>query len=120
LALPGANFAAGKPVYWQPKRQPNIIAFLSPKPHTSCHVMSANWGESRRTRLLRCCLSEISTRQPALRGAGRPKKPKAEGPREGSKTALVVAMLQRKNGATLAEIMKTMGTSPSAPRTNSC
>jgi len=36
-------------------------------------------------------------------------KPKAEGPREGSKTAQVVAMLQRKNGATLAEIMKTMG-----------
>jgi hypothetical protein len=31
------------------------------------------------------------------------------GPREGSKTARVVAMLQRKNGATLAEIMTTMG-----------
>ena len=29
--------------------------------------------------------------------------------REGSKTAQVVAMLQRKNGATLSEIMKTMG-----------
>jgi hypothetical protein len=32
-------------------------------------------------------------------------KPKAEGSREGSKTAQVVTMLQRKNGATLAEIM---------------
>jgi hypothetical protein len=31
------------------------------------------------------------------------------GPREGSKTAQVVAMLQRKNGATLAEIMATTG-----------
>ena len=31
------------------------------------------------------------------------------GPREGSKTAQVVAMLQRKNGATLAEIMDKMG-----------
>jgi hypothetical protein len=31
------------------------------------------------------------------------------GPRAGSKTAQVVAMLQRKNGATLAEIMKAMG-----------
>jgi hypothetical protein len=34
---------------------------------------------------------------------------KETGPREGSKTAQVVAMLQRKNGATLPEIMKTMG-----------
>jgi hypothetical protein len=33
----------------------------------------------------------------------------AAGPREGSKTAQVVAMLQRKNGATLAEIMAKMG-----------
>ena len=36
-------------------------------------------------------------------------KPKAEGAREGSKTAQVVAMLQRKNGATLEEIMDKMG-----------
>ena len=33
----------------------------------------------------------------------------AAGPREGSKTAQVVAMLQRKNGVTLAEIMEKMG-----------
>src|SRR5271155_5044222 len=32
-----------------------------------------------------------------------------DGPREGSKTAQVVAMLQRKNGATLVEIMERMG-----------
>jgi hypothetical protein len=32
----------------------------------------------------------------------------AAGPREGSKTAQVVAMLQRRNGATISEIMKTM------------
>jgi hypothetical protein len=38
------------------------------------------------------------------------KPAKAEsGPREGSKTAQVVAMLQRRNGATLAEIMEKMG-----------
>jgi hypothetical protein len=30
-------------------------------------------------------------------------------PRKGSKTAQVVAMLRRKNGATLAEIMEKMG-----------
>ena len=36
-------------------------------------------------------------------------KKAASAVREGSKTALVVAMLQRKNGATLAEIMDKMG-----------
>jgi hypothetical protein len=33
----------------------------------------------------------------------------SDGPREGSKTALVVEMLKRKDGATLEEIMKKMG-----------
>jgi hypothetical protein len=37
------------------------------------------------------------------------KAPESAGPREGTKTAQVVAMLQRKNGATLAEIMEKMG-----------
>ena len=37
------------------------------------------------------------------------KAEESAGPREGSKTAQVVAMLQRKNGATLAEIMEKMG-----------
>ena len=37
------------------------------------------------------------------------KAQEAVGPREGSKTAQVVAMLQRKNGATLSEIMEKMG-----------
>jgi hypothetical protein len=37
------------------------------------------------------------------------KAKEAGGPREGSKTAQVVAMLQRKNGATLPEIMAKMG-----------
>jgi hypothetical protein len=37
------------------------------------------------------------------------KAPEAAGPREGSKTAQVVAMLQRKGGATLPEIMDKMG-----------
>ncbi len=47
--------------------------------------------------------------EPAKKAAKKTAKPKAEGRREGSKAALVVAMLQRKNGATLPEIMKTMG-----------
>lgn len=37
------------------------------------------------------------------------KAPEIAGPREGSKTAQVVALLQRKNGATLEEIMDRMG-----------
>ena len=36
-------------------------------------------------------------------------EPRPKGTRAGSKTAQVVAMLQRKNGATLAEIMDKMG-----------
>jgi hypothetical protein len=47
------------------------------------------------------------------KNAPKSKKPakaqESAGPREGSKTAQVVAMLQRKNGATLAEIMDKMG-----------
>jgi hypothetical protein len=54
----------------------------------------------------------------AKKATGAKKAPKAKkaakaqenaGPREGSKTAQVVGMLQRKNGATLAEIMDKMG-----------
>src|ERR1039457_5632418 len=48
----------------------------------------------------------------AKKAAKAPKAAKAKasaGPREGSKTAQVVAMLQRKNGATLAEIMEKIG-----------
>jgi hypothetical protein len=54
----------------------------------------------------------------AAKGAPAKDAPKAKkaakleesaGPREGSKTAQVVAMLHRKNGATLAEIMEKMG-----------
>jgi hypothetical protein len=37
------------------------------------------------------------------------KAQESAGPRDGSKTAQVVAMLKRKNGATLAEIMTAMG-----------
>jgi len=45
----------------------------------------------------------------APKGKTAAKTPGAGGPREGSKTAQVVAMLQRKGGATISEIMKTMG-----------
>jgi hypothetical protein len=52
---------------------------------------------------------------PAQKRAETPKKTKSAktaesaGPREGSKTAQVVTLLQRKNGATLEEIMDKMG-----------
>jgi hypothetical protein len=44
---------------------------------------------------------------PRAKKAAKPQE--TGGPREGSKTAQVVAMLQRKNGATLSEIMTQMG-----------
>ena len=45
----------------------------------------------------------------APKGKKAAKAQQAAGPREGSKTAQVVAMLRRKGGATISEIMKTMG-----------
>ena len=45
----------------------------------------------------------------APQGKRAAKTQEASAPREGSKTAQVVVMLQRKNGATLAEIMEKMG-----------
>ena len=47
-------------------------------------------------------------RAPKGKRAAKPAKAES-GPREGTKMAQVVAMLQRKNGATLAEIMSQMG-----------
>ena len=52
-------------------------------------------------------------KEPKAPKAPKPPKPakseESTGPREGTKTAQVVALLQRKNGATLAEIMEQMG-----------
>ena len=54
---------------------------------------------------------------PKAKKAAKPAKAEASaGPREGSKTAQVVAMLQRKNGATLEEIMEQMGWQPHTVR----
>ena len=51
-----------------------------------------------------------SKKAPKAKNAGKPaKSEEAAKPREGSKTTRVVAMLQRKEGATLAEIMEQMG-----------
>ena len=47
--------------------------------------------------------------KPAPKAKKSAKKEESAGPREGSKTAQVVALLQRKNGATLSEIMEKMG-----------
>jgi Protein of unknown function (DUF3489) len=47
--------------------------------------------------------------QKAAKAPKKVAKTEAAAPREGSKTAQVVAMLQRKNGATLTEIMDKMG-----------
>ena len=59
--------------------------------------------------------AETEPSKKAGRAKKAPKPPKVanpakseSGPREGSKTAQVVAMLQREGGATLAEIMTTM------------
>ena len=57
--------------------------------------------------------AKASKKAAAAKKAPRGQKPaktqETGAPREGSKTAQVVAMLQRKNGATLAEIMDKMG-----------
>lgn len=52
--------------------------------------------------------NETTPAKKAPKGKKAAKAQESAGPREGSKTSQVVAMLQRKGGATLAEIMKTM------------
>jgi len=52
---------------------------------------------------------KTSAAKNAPKGKKSAKAAEAGAPREGSKTAQVVAMLQRKNGATITEIMETMG-----------
>src|SRR5271156_2944626 len=52
---------------------------------------------------------KASTAKKASKGRKVARTQEAIEPRDGSKTAQVVAMLQRKNGATLAEIMEKMG-----------
>jgi hypothetical protein len=52
---------------------------------------------------------KASPAKPAPKAKKAAKKEESAGPRDGSKTAQVVAMLQRKNGATLTEIMDKMG-----------
>jgi hypothetical protein len=52
----------------------------------------------------------LAKKAPKAKKATKPAQAEeSAGPREGSKTAQVVAMLQRKNGATLEEIMNKMG-----------
>ena len=52
---------------------------------------------------------KASTKTSRAKGVPKGQKKAAGAVREGSKTAQVVAMLQRKNGATLVEIMEKMG-----------
>jgi hypothetical protein len=50
-----------------------------------------------------------SKKSPKSAKVAKPAKPESSAPREGTKTAQVVTMLQRKNGATITEIMDKMG-----------
>jgi hypothetical protein len=50
-----------------------------------------------------------SKKSPKSAKVAKPAKAESGAPREGSKTAQVVAMLRRKNGATISEIMEKMG-----------
>ena len=53
---------------------------------------------------------KTTTAKPTPKGKGKKAATTEAGaPREGSKMAQVVAMLQHKNGATITEIMETMG-----------
>jgi phage protein D len=79
---------------------------------SSISMAFAEWSNTLSAALTRVEWGKATKKTTAAKKAPKAKKAaktQETGPREGSKTAQVVAMLQRKNGATLPEIMKTMG-----------
>jgi hypothetical protein len=80
----------------------------SPKKGAPTGQKSAKGGKAKATATPKP-KKTTPAKKAAAKGAQAAKAQETAGPREGSKTAQVVAMLQRKNGATLAEIMDKMG-----------
>jgi hypothetical protein len=83
-------------------------AHVAPEKGSSKKGASPKKGAPTSQKRARGGKPKAAAAKPKMAPAKKAAKPKAEGPREGSKTALVVAMLQRKNGATLVEIMEKM------------
>ena len=104
----------------QRRRQPHLGAHPGPRrgrasPRRSPRSRRRNEKPKRGARAAKGAPAKAKATKKTTAAKNAPKAKKAAkaqesaGPREGSKTAQVVAMLQRKNGATLAEIMDKMG-----------
>ena len=86
-------------------------AAVAPEKAPSKKAASPKKGAPKATKAVKAAKSKPVAEKPkkAAKGGKTPKaaaKPKADGVRAGSKTASVLELLQRKDGATLAEIMK--------------
>jgi hypothetical protein len=106
----GPRVAAGR--IW--KRIQGLGAPAQPQPEQPAQPKAAQKAKAvapsaKGARAKGKATKRATTRKKAPRSQKAAKSKEAVGPRAGSKTGQVVAMLQRKNGATLAEIVEKMG-----------
>jgi hypothetical protein len=97
-----AEVAESAPAEVEPEA-PETVASAEPVPNVDAHTPDVAPAPAESSKK-----AGRAKKAPKVPKVAKPAKSES-GPREGSKTAQVVAMLQRKGGATLAEIMTTMG-----------
>jgi hypothetical protein len=102
-----AKLAASK--IWERIQGLGEAAKPAPEPKPKAAKKAAGGAKTAKGAPVRAKATKKPTAAKNAPKAKKAAKAESDGPREGSKTAQVVALLQRKNGATLPEIMEKMG-----------